>query len=524
MNFVEGQTVGIDLGTSYSAISQLDEDGNPVVYENLHGDQLTASVVTLEDGGSVIIGDPEDPEHVDPDSMVIGVKRQMGNADYTRVYQNHRLTADFISAMILRKLKQDTETIIGPIGNAVITVPYYFNDPCRTATVNAGQIAGINVIDIINEPTAATLAYVWMQGNFGIADPSQPEKTILVYDLGGGTFDVTVVKYTSTHFQVVATDGDTFLGGIDWTRRIVNFVSERFQQKFGMDPRDDATSRLMITNACDLAKRDLFQNTRTVIEAASRGRTLSLPFSRNDLERLTADLMQRTRDTTELVLELSGINPQELDDIILIGGSTHLPGVSQMLQDICGKEPSRVLDPQLAVAQGAAIHAAILEARHSGGTGKLGSAVLNRLKNVTTVDVNSHSLGVELTDPRATNGKRNHIMIKRNSRLPVEVQQRFVTDKPNPNGIRVRLLEGEASDVNACTFIGDFRITNLPQNLPAGSPVEIVYSYDSSRKIHVRARELTGNNEAAVEIVWEGAISQDALAGFQQLASQYQIE
>ena len=524
INLREGQTVGIDLGTSYSALAQLDKNGDPVILNNSAGSQITASVVVLGDGGKVVVGPTGETAAADPDRIVTAVKRQMGNQDYYTLCDNRKLNAEFISAMILRKLKQDAETQIGPIDNAVITVPYYFNDPCRQATVTAGQIAGLNVIDIINEPTAATLAYVWMKGEFGRQDMPDEEKTILVYDLGGGTFDVTVVKYTPTHFRVVATDGDTFLGGLDWTRRLVNHVSELFGQKFGVDPRDDPHTRLTLTEKCERAKQELSTQVRTIVDVSYLGRSASFTISRSEMERLTADLLQRTRDTTELVLELGGVDPKALDDVLLVGGSTYLPSVVGMLEQLCERPPSRDLDPQLAVAQGAAIHAALLEAKATGGKGRLAGAVIKRLQAVRTTDVNSHSLGVELTDPQSRTGKRNHIMIPRNTRLPAEIQQRFVTSLANPQGIQIRLLEGEASDVSACTFIGDFRITNLPPNLPAGSPVEITYQYDASRRVHVTARELTGNSEASVEIVWEGALNHNAVTNFRALAEEYQID
>lgn len=525
MTLREGQTVGIDLGTTYSAVAQLDREGNPAVLPNAAGSNITASVVALGDGGKVVIGPSEDAlRDIDPDRIVAAVKRQMGNPNYFKLYAGKRLTAEFISAMILRKLKQDAEARIGPVANAVITVPYYFTDPCRQATVNAGVIAGFNVLDVINEPTAATLAYVWSQGQFGRTDVSHEERTVLVYDLGGGTFDVTVVKYTPTHFGVVATDGDTFLGGLDWTRRLVNHVAERFQFKFSLDPRDDPRSQLALTELCEHAKRELSERVRTIVDFSYKGRSLSVTISRSDLQRLTADLLQRTKDTTELVLELSGVKPTELDAVLLVGGSTRMPAVSEMLQKLCGRPPSTVLDPQLAVAQGAAIHAAMLEAKATGGKSRLAEAIIKRLQAVSTTDVNSHSLGVELTDPSGPGGKRNHIMIRRNSKLPTQVQQRFVTSLANPGGIRIRLLEGEAADVTACTIIGDFRITDLPPNLPAGSPVEITYKYDASRRVHVAARELTGGRQASVDIVWEGAMSHAAVMNFRELAAQYQVE
>jgi molecular chaperone DnaK len=224
-NTPEAQTVGIDLGTTFSAIAQLDAEGNPISIANADGKTVTPSVVLLGDTGHVIVGPtPDRISHEHPDNIIEAIKRHMGRKDWFKEYMGKKLTPEFVSALILKKLKQDAEKRIGPIQAAVITVPYYFNDLKRKATQDAGKIAGFDVKDIINEPTAATLAYAWMRGELGRTDLKQAEKTIMVYDLGGGTFDVTVVRYTPTNFKVLATDGDVMLGGIDWTQRMVEHV------------------------------------------------------------------------------------------------------------------------------------------------------------------------------------------------------------------------------------------------------------------------------------------------------------
>jgi len=525
MNFVEGQTVGIDLGTSTTTVSQLDSQGEPAVLLNAAGEAFTPSVVILGDEGRVTVGPSGNwMNAADPERVIVGVKRQMGNAEYVKQVAGRALNAEFLSALVLMKVKQDAERSIGAIRNAVITVPYYFNDPCRRATMNAGQIAGLNVIDLLNEPTAATLAYAWTQGELGKAERQERERTILVYDLGGGTFDVTVVRYSNSHFRVIATDGDTFLGGLDWTRRLVNHVAELFKLTFRMDPREEGRARLALTEECDEAKRLLSQNVESVHEFQFRDKKLKWGITRGEFEKLTADLLQRTRDTTEFVMDAAEVDPQTLDDIVLIGGSTYMPMVHNMLFKLCGRKPSMVLDPQKAVAQGAAIHAAILEARHGGGRSKQSQAVLQRLASVTSTDVNSHSLGIEITEPGQPDKKRNHIMIPRNTALPTQKEQRFVTNLANPQGIKVRLLEGEARDAAACTFIGDFRITGLPPNLPVGSPVEVVYRYGENRSLEVRARELTGNNQAKVEIRWTEGAHSVSVDQSKQLMADYRVD
>lgn len=525
MTFVPGNTVGIDLGTSSSAVAMLGADGKAEIIPNSAGQDITPSIVVLGSDGQVVVGPTGNwAQTADPENVVIGIKRQMGNPDYSKVVGGRSLNAEFFSALILMKVKQDAEQRIGPIGNAVITVPYYFNDPCRRATLNAGTIAGLNVIDILNEPTAATLAYAWDRGELGRTDVETTEKTILVYDLGGGTFDVTLVKYSPVEFRVVATDGDTFLGGLDWTRRLVNFVAEQFRNNYRLDPRDDGRARLALTEECEDIKRVLSDQPQAALEFAFKDKTFKHTITRKDFEKLTADLLQRTRDTTEFVLEGAGVDPKSLHEVLLIGGSTYIPAVQQILEKMTGRPPIRVLDPQLAVAQGAAIHAAILQARETGGVDGASQGLLKRLQSVSSVDVTSHSLGIEITPPGDRNSKINHIMISKNKPLPAEFKQRFVTNTPNPSGILVRLLEGETKDAATCTFIGDFRITGLPPNLPVGSPVELTYRYDEHRRLQVFAKELTGGNEASCEIHWSGSAVTESTNAMQALAQGYRVQ
>ncbi|MBI1315179.1 Hsp70 family protein [bacterium] len=526
MNLLEGNTVGIDLGTTYSTIAQLGDDGLPTCLKNADENVITPSVVLLSEDGKVVVGPSSERISVeDPSNVIEAIKREMGNPDFFIVYQNKKLTPEFISALILKKMKQDGEKHIGPIANAVITVPYYFNDVRRKATQDAGRIAGLNVIDIINEPTAATLAYAWEKGELGRSDLAQVEKTILVYDLGGGTFDVTVVRYTPTSFKVLATDGDVMLGGLDWSRRIVDHVSEQFQRKHGVDPREDPETLQVLSQDCEKAKRELSKKSQTPINVYYQGKSLTLSLTRGDFEKMTADLMQRTRDTTELVIQQAGIEAENLDDIVVVGGSTNMPVVDQMLIEVCKKKPSREVVPEEAVARGAAIHAAIMEARLTGGESRMARSVIDRLRSVSTQDVNSHSLGVKITDPNDRTRKINHIMIPKNTAIPFEKTQRFVTNSDNQQRIHVSVLEGDAIDPLACEQIGDFRIYDLPAGLPKGSPVEVTYRYDSAGRIHVSAKELTGNRAAATEIVRQNEASSDEnIDVLATLATQYEVE
>ena len=525
MKFLDGHTVGIDLGTTYSAIARMTDSGKAEIIPNADNRDITPSVVLLGEGGHVMVGPSQERISIeDPRNVVEAIKRQMGNKDYFVVYQGKKLTPEFISALILKKLKQDAEKRIGPIANAVITVPYYFNDVRRKASQDAGRVAGLNVVDIINEPTAATLAYAWSKGELGRTDIEKFEKTILVYDLGGGTFDVTVVRYTPTSFRVLATDGDVMLGGLDWSQRLVDHLAEQFARKFNEDPRDSPETMRNFFQECEDAKRSLSGKNQTPVTVYHKGKTLTVSLSRADFERMTGDLMQRTRDTTELVLHQSEVNPKTLDEVVLVGGSTYMPIVERTLREICGREPSRELMPEAAVAEGAAIHAAILEARQGGANSRLAAAIVKRLSNVHTVDVNSHSLGLKLTDPSDRTKKTNHIMIPRNTPIPDKKTQRFVTTSDNQQRIHVYILEGEASDPAACTPIGDFLIEGLPENLPKGSPVEVTYEYDANGRIQASAKELKTNKVAKTQIVRDMGLDVDGVSAFESLAKSYQVD
>ncbi|MDA1017276.1 MAG: Hsp70 family protein [Planctomycetota bacterium] len=527
MKLVEGNTVGIDLGTTYSAIAQLNDDGETVLLNNADGRSITPSVVLLGDDGRVVVGPSFERIAIeDPTKVIEAVKREMGNKDHFVVYQGKRLTPEFISALILKKLKQDAEASIGPITNAVITVPYYFNDVRRKATQDAGRIAGLNVLDVINEPTAATLAYAWHKGELGVPDVRSKERTILVYDLGGGTFDVTVVRYTPTNFRVLATDGDVMLGGLDWSQRLTDHLVEQFTRKFGTDPTQDPEALLSFRQESEDAKRELSTKAQVPISVYCGGNTLTVSLTRGDFERMTADMLQRTEDTTELVMQQAGISPGEFDDVVLVGGSTYMPSIVSMLKRVTGNNPSSGdVMPERAVAEGAALHAAILEARQSGRESRMGQAVIKRLMSIKTSDVNSHSLGVKITDPSDRTRKMNHIMIPKNSPIPHSVNQRFVTNTQNQQRIHVVMLEGEAKDPMACTEIGDFRVTDLPANLPQGSPVELTYRYDASGRIHASAKELTSNREASTEIIRSGEFEKTGgVDVFEALAREYNVE
>jgi molecular chaperone DnaK len=502
MKFLPGKTVGIDLGTTFSAIAYLNEQGKPVTVPNREGGLITPSVVWLGDPRRVVVGPKAyqaAPEH--PDQVIQGIKREMGNETFKFEYGDVTVGPEAISAMILRKLKVDAELFFkGVVANAVITVPAYFNDSRRKATQDAGAIAGLNVLEIINEPTAATLAYAWTMGQLGLAKSDDPQaRTVLVYDLGGGTFDVTAVRYQGSEFRVLATDGDVRLGGIDWTRRLADDIAQKFIDQGAPDVRKDPHLFEGLVQRSEVAKRSLSGRPRANIRMKIGDKNFIAEVTRDRFEQLTADLLQRTRDTTQTVLEDAGLNSQQVDRFILVGGSTRMPSVINMMKELGGKDPYADLSPDEAVAMGAAIQAAILQARHRDTGMAVPKELSERLENVKQVNVNSHSLGILALDPQ-TGKDSNFVLIRRNTPIPCSYQQRFVTRGPNQQRVRVRILEGDAPDPTACYEIGQCIITDLPPNLPDRSPVEVTYSFDANGRIEVHAKDVTGGREARTEI------------------------
>ena len=527
IQFSDGQTVGIDLGTTFSTLAQVNDKGEPIPVPNEDEEIETASLILLAESGRVIVGPNRSRAAMEkPENVVERIKRHMGASEFKRTFDGHEITPEFISALILKKLKQDSEKVVGTIGNAVITVPYYFNDARRKATQDAGRIAGFNVIDIINEPTAATLTYAWHKNELGIAQEKNfRPRRVLIYDLGGGTFDSTLVEYTPSHFHVLATDGDVMLGGVDWNDRILNFLCDQFKEKHNIDPRDSMQMVQILRNDSDIAKIALSEKQETVVSFRYEGKSITIRLTRQQFEEMTADLLQRTIDTTDFVLEQAQFKYTDLDAIVLIGGSTLMPQVPDRLKQHTGITPyvHPDLDPHTSVAKGAAIHAAILEAKHRQGDLKLSGKIKKMLETIRQDDVNSHSLGVVAKDPKI-NKTINHIMIPRNTTLPFSVSQVFATNKENQDRVSVQVLEGDAPDPVACSLIGKCRISGLPENLPKGAPVEVTYAFDKNGRISVSAKEKSSGKNAKIEIERRGLLNEKQVEEFIHLATEYKVE
>ncbi len=523
MEFLEGKTVGIDLGTTFSTLAIVNEQGEPTPIPNEDDDVETASLILLAENRHVIVGPNRSRAAMeDPENVIERIKRQMGTTGYHRQFDGHEITPEFVSSLILRKLKQDGERILGPIANAVITVPYYFNDTRRKSTQDAGRIAGLNVISIINEPTAAALTYAWHRGELGRTDSDQKHK-ILIYDLGGGTFDSTIVEYSATNFHVLATDGDVKLGGVDWNDRLVDYVCQQFLEKHAINLHQFPKTMQILRNDCDVAKIQLTTKEQTTISCRCEGHSLSVPITRQLFEDLTYDLLQRTADTIEFVVGQAELTFADLEAVVMIGGSTLMPQVAKMLEKVTGIVPYRNkdLDPHTAVARGAAIHAAILEAQHNEKS-QLSARVKKMLVNVREEDVNSHGLGIVVSNKAKE--PTNYLMIPRNTQLPCSFTQTFQTTKEGQQRISIQVLEGDAPDPTACSLLGKCRILDLPANLPKGTPVEVTYSFDKAGRISVSAREKLTNKVANISIERRGVLSDEEVEKFIKLADEYSIE
>jgi molecular chaperone DnaK len=506
-----GKLVGIDLGTTFSAIATIDDRGQAVTVPNRDGELLTPSAVLIEDGSAVVGDAARDVSLEHPDRVALLIKRRMGYPSYGRPVADRDFRPETLAAIILRKLVQDAELRIGPVRKAVITVPAYYDDTRRKATKDAGRIAGLEVLDILDEPTAAALAYSFQSRpeNFGspreLTLPEAPQ-TVLVYDLGGGTFDVTLVRLSQRRFEAVAIEGDVRLGGKDWDDRIVDHVAEQFQKQYGEDPRSDPQSLATLSAAAERAKRTLSKLGQASITCTHAGHMLTVSLTRADFEALTKDLLTRTRLTTQQLLRQARFSWDNVDRVLLVGGSTHMPMTGQMLRELSAKQPDNSLAVSEVVARGAALHAGIVASRDGGEDGlTLDAAVREALGQIVEINVNSHSLGIEV---KQNEERVNDILIPKNTQLPTAASRVYRTVVENQPRVRVNVLQGEGHQADACISIGECWIEDLPARLPKYSPIQVRCGCGSNGLIDVMALDMTSGKMVRAEIHRSSGLSE----------------
>ncbi|WP_067931033.1 molecular chaperone DnaK [Alicyclobacillus kakegawensis] len=481
------KVIGIDLGTTNSCVAVM-EGGETVVIPNAEGNRTTPSVVAFSKDGERLVGDVAKRQAItNPDRTIISIKRHMGS-DYKVRVDDKSYTPQEISAMILQKLKADAEAYLGePVTQAVITVPAYFSDSQRQATKDAGKIAGLEVLRIVNEPTAAALAY-------GL--DKEDDQTILVYDLGGGTFDVSILELGEGVFEVKATSGNNHLGGDDFDQRIMDYLADTFKRDTGIDLRQDRMAMQRLKDAAEKAKKELSSTLTTTISLpfisadASGPKHLEVNLTRAKFEELTADLVEKTLGPTRQALEDAGLTAAQIDKVVLVGGSTRIPAVQEAIKRLIGKEPSKGVNPDEVVAIGAAIQAAVL-------TGEV--------KDVVLLDVTPLSLGIETLGGVFTK------LIERNTTIPTSKSQIFSTAADNQTSVEIHVLQGERELARDNKTLGRFTLSDIPP-APRGVPqIEVTFDIDANGIVNVSAKDLGTGKSQRITITSSSGLSKDEI-------------
>ena len=484
-----GKAVGIDLGTTNSVVCAL-EGGDPVVIANAEGDRTTPSIVAFAASGDVLVGKVAKNQAVtNADRTIRSVKRHMGESRSILEVEDKQYMPQEISARVLMKLKKDAETYLGEeVTEAVVTVPAYFDDAQRTATKEAGQIAGLEILRIINEPTAASLAY-------GL-DKQDADETILVFDLGGGTFDVSVLEIGDGVFEVKSTSGDTKLGGDDWDEKIINWLTESFKGDHGIDLSKDSMALQRLKEVAEQAKRELSQKMETQINlpfvtATDAGPIhLDYKLTRAAFEAMASDLLDRCRRPFGRALEDAGLSKGDIDHVILVGGSTRMPAVTELVTELTGKEPHKGVNPDEVVAIGAAVQAGVLK---------------GEVTDVLLLDVTPLSLGIE------TKGGILTKLIERNTTIPTKRSEVFTTASDNQPSVEIHVLQGEREMAQYNKTLGKFQLVDIPP-APQGIPqIEVTFDIDANGIVHVSAKDKATGNEQSITITGQSALDEDEI-------------